>query len=37
MSRIKERIPGSGPFGAVAQMLWLGQPAQEDDFPASAL
>lgn len=27
-------ISGSGPFGAVAQMAWFGQPAQESALPA---
>lgn len=27
-------MSGSGPFGADAQMAWLGQPAQESAWPA---
>lgn len=30
-------LPGSGPFGAVAQMFWLGQPAQASFLPANSL
>ena len=29
-------LPGSGPLGAVAQICWLGHPAQESAFPASS-
>ncbi len=28
---------GSGPFGAVAQISWFGQPAHAADFPAVSL
>lgn len=27
-------MSGSGPFGAEAQMVWFGQPAQASDLPA---
>lgn len=27
-------MSGSGPLGAVAQMIWLGQPAQAEPWPA---
>lgn len=30
------QLPGSGPLGAVAQICWLGHPAQASAFPASS-
>jgi hypothetical protein len=38
MSQLKQsRLPGSGPFGAVAHIAWLGQPAQASTLPAASL
>lgn len=32
----KIQLPGSGPLGAVAQICWLGHPAQASALPASS-
>jgi hypothetical protein len=33
---VKQSIPGSGPFGAVAHICWLGHPAHAAALPADS-